>query len=234
MGLEQQPALVVPPPREDCPFCARQGLHNILTESPSFFLLADHAPLIEGHVLLVPKAHYSCYGAIPPELEEEFLQMKARAAAFLSQVYRPPIFFEHGVFRQTVYHAHLHCLPFGPLQLNLAEHHPHPAPSLGAVRAWYAARGQYFYVEQRAGEGQLFLPEELRYFSVLGALRREAAATHGPWHPPEERRENGRPKIQSLARKWRAFALEQNADESRPGNVAGAQHKGEVIDGDSD
>jgi diadenosine tetraphosphate (Ap4A) HIT family hydrolase len=207
MGLEQQPALVVPLPREDCAFCARQHLKHILTESQSFFLLVDHAPLIEGHLLLVPKAHYSCYGAVPPELEAEFLEMKARAAQFLSQAYRPPVFFEHGIFRQTVYHAHLHCFPFGPLQLDLAEYHPHPAPRLEAVREWYVQRGQYFYFEQRAGEGQLFLPEEMRYFSVLGALRKEAA-THGAWRPPEERRLNGRPKMESLVQKWQQFTQE--------------------------
>ncbi len=204
MGLEQQPALEVSPPRADCAFCARQDLQNILTESQSFFLLADHAPLIEGHMLLVPKAHYSCYGAVPLELEEEFLWMKARAAAFLRQTYRPPVFWEHGIFRQTVYHAHLHCFPFGPLQLDLAEHHPSPAPSLADVRAWYAERGQYFYFEQQTGAGQLFLPEEMRYFSVLGALRKEAS-THSAWRPVEERRANGRPKIQSLVQKWQEF-----------------------------
>jgi diadenosine tetraphosphate (Ap4A) HIT family hydrolase len=233
MGLEQQPALETPRPREDCPFCVRQDLQNILTESQSFFLLADHAPLIEGHVLLVPKAHYSCYGALPPALEPEFLRMKARAAEFLRQTYRSPIFFEHGIFRQTVFHAHLHCFPFGPLELDLADYHPSPAPHLADVRAWYAEKGQYFYFEQRPGEGQLFLPEEVRYFSVLGALRKEAA-THGAWHPPAERRENGRPKIQSLLENWRAFAQQHDEHESSPGRVAGAQHEGEHINGDGD
>ncbi len=234
MGVEQPTALVVPQPREDCAFCVRQDLHNILAESQSFFLLADHAPLIEGHLLLIPKAHYSCYGAVPLELEQEFLQMKARAAAFLRRAYRPPVFFEHGIFRQTVFHAHLHCFPFGPLQLDLSAYHPHPAPRLEDVREWYMQKGQYFYFEQRMGEGQLFAPEEMRYFSVLGALRKEAAPAHGAWSPPAERRENGRPKIQSLVQKWQAFAQENNNNESRPARHGGAQHEGVSIDGDGD
>jgi diadenosine tetraphosphate (Ap4A) HIT family hydrolase len=232
MGLEQPTALEVPPPREDCPFCVRQDLQNILTESHSFFLLADHAPLIEGHLLLVPKAHYSCYGTVPLALEEEFLQMKARAAEFLRQAYRPPVFFEHGVFRQTVFHAHLHCFPFGPLALDLAAYHPQRARSLEEIRAWYEQRGQYFYFEQQPGEGQLFLPEEMRYFSVLGLLRKEAAATHGAWSPPAERRENGRPKIQALVQKWQAFAQENNHNASSP-PTAGTLQEGESIDDDS-
>ena len=234
MGLEQSPALDVPLPRDDCPFCARQNLSNILTESQSFFLLADHAPLIEGHLLLVPKAHYSCYGAVPLALEEEFLGMKARADAFLRQAYRPPVFFEHGIFRQTVYHAHLHCFPFGPLQLDLAAHHPYPAPHLKDVREWYAQKGQYFYFEQGAGEGQLFLAEEMRYFSVLGMLRKEAAVTHGAWRPPEERLEHGRPKVAALVQHWQAFAQEHDEHDNRPGEGARAKHKGESVDGDRD
>ncbi|HEY7348551.1 MAG TPA: HIT domain-containing protein [Ktedonobacterales bacterium] len=234
MGLEQQPALDAPRPREDCAFCVRQDLHNILTESQSFFLLADHAPLIEGHILLVPKEHYSCYGALIPELEEEFLWMKARVAEFLSQTYRPPVFFEHGIFRQTVYHAHLHCFPFGPIQLDLSAYHPHPAPNQEDLREWHAQQGQYFYFEQRVGEGQLFLPEEVRYFSFLGALRKEATATQDAWRPSDERRVNGRPKIESLLQKWREFAQEYNTDESRPGQTARAQHEGDGDDGDRD
>ena len=60
MGVDQQPALETDRPHADCTFCLRQKLKNILLESQSFFLLADHAPLIEGHILLVPKVHYSC------------------------------------------------------------------------------------------------------------------------------------------------------------------------------
>jgi diadenosine tetraphosphate (Ap4A) HIT family hydrolase len=236
MGLEQQPALEAPHPRADCPFCTRQHLRNILEESQSFFLLADHAPLIEGHILLVPKAHYSCYGTVPPDLEPEFLLMKARATAFLRQAYRAPIFFEHGIFRQTVFHAHLHCFPFGKVELDLAAHHPHPAPHLKDVRDWYAEKGQYFYFEQRLDEGQLFLPEEVRYFSVLGALRQQAA-THGTWQSPAERREHGRPKIASLVQKWQDFAQEEQDEqvrESSPDPIGRAQHKGENINGDGD
>ena len=211
MGLEQPPAFSASSFCEDCPFCVRQQLAHILTESNAFFLLSDHAPLIEGHILLVPKTHYSCYGAVALELEAEFLQMKARATAFLSQAYRPSVFFEHGVFRQTVYHAHLHCFPFGPLQLDLSAYHPHLAHGLADVQAWYQERGHYFYFEQQAGKGALFAPEELGYFSVLGALRQEVNPS-GPWRSAEERRLNGRSKIQSLVEKWQAFAQKQSRE----------------------
>ena len=205
MGVDQQPALETDRPHADCAFCLRQKLNNVLLESQSFFLLADHAPLIEGHILLVPKTHYRCYGAVPPALEEEFLRMKALATTFQTQWYRPPVFWEHGIFRQTVYHAHLHCFPFGPLQLDLSAFHPQQVENLAGVREWYEQRGQYFYFEHLSGAGQLFMPEEMRYFSVLGELRK-GASTHGAWHPPEMRRLTGGSKIQSLAQKWQEFA----------------------------
>ncbi len=206
MGVNQQPVPISS--RPDCAFCQRQKLKNILTESASFFLLADHAPLIEGHILLVPKAHYSCYGALDLTLEEEFLRMKAEATAFLTQFYRPPVFWEHGIFHQTVYHAHLHCFPFGPLQLDLSAFHPYHTKGLADIRTWYEQRGQYFYFEQQPGEGQLFAPEEMRYFSVLGELRKKAA-THGAWRPPEVRRLNGQPQIKALVQRWQEFAREK-------------------------
>ena len=212
MSLDQPSAAEItdlPQPRADCTFCQRQKLSNILYQSDSFFLIADHAPLIEGHVLLVPKAHFACYGALAPRLDAEFGRVKAAAAEFLAHAYRSPIFFEHGIFRQTVYHAHLHCFPFGQLQLDLASHHPQAVTGLDDIRAWYAAQGQYFYLEPEPGQGALFQPEEMRYFSVLGALRQEAANTHGPWRTAIERRLNGKPRIQSLVQKWQDFAEEK-------------------------
>ena len=102
MALDQPPAAEtrdLPQPRANCAFCERAKLHNILFESAAFFLIADHAPLIEGHMLLVPKAHFACYGELAPALDAEFGWMKARASEFLARAYRPPVFFEHGIFR---------------------------------------------------------------------------------------------------------------------------------------
>src|SRR5690349_23454614 len=90
MGLDQPPeasTIELPQPRADCTFCQRQKLVNILYQSDSFFLIADHAPLIEGHVLLVPKAHFACYGALAPALDVEFGRVKAAAAEFLARAY---------------------------------------------------------------------------------------------------------------------------------------------------
>src|SRR5215813_10304701 len=182
---ETMEPLDVAEPADDsasCAFCHREALAGILAETDHFYLLADHAPLVEGHLLLIPRNHYACYGALPAQLEEEFLTLKRRVADFLGDAYRSPVFFEHGVFRQTVYHAHLHAIPFGPLNFGvhaLAAADGRSVHTLGDVRSWYEERGPYFYIEQPPAHGDpaeaaLFPPEERRYYVVLGMLRSSA------------------------------------------------------------
>ncbi|HEX7734000.1 MAG TPA: hypothetical protein VF458_04030, partial [Ktedonobacteraceae bacterium] len=47
--------------RPDCTFCQRSEISDILKETSHFLLAADHAPLVEGHLLVIPKNHYACY-----------------------------------------------------------------------------------------------------------------------------------------------------------------------------
>lgn len=195
-------------PALDCAFCDRSALDVILTETAHFFVLADHAPLVEGHTLIIPREHYACYGALPEALEEEFLDLKRRVAAFLTSAYTAPAFFEHGVFRQTVFHAHLHVLPFGNLALDLsAAGGDRAVVSLADVRRWYAEHGHYFYLEQPATPGALghaavFPPDEERYWQVLARVR-DAAGRYASWMPQAARRLTGHEKMRRLAEKWR-------------------------------
>jgi diadenosine tetraphosphate (Ap4A) HIT family hydrolase len=55
----------------NCAFCKRTEISYILKETPNFLLAADHAPLVEGHVLIIPKQHYTCYGVVPNPLDAE-------------------------------------------------------------------------------------------------------------------------------------------------------------------
>ena len=196
-----------------CVFCARAALTGILAETEHFILLADHAPLVEGHLLIVPRQHLACYGALPPALEADFLAAKRRAGAFLRTRYREPIFFEHGVFRQTVFHAHLHAIPFGAVRFGvraLAAEHGRPVGALDDVRGWYAECGHYFYIEEPGGDGEgihagVFPPHEERYFHVLGMVRASADRLEG-FRPAPERRIAGQAKVRALMEAWRAHA----------------------------
>jgi diadenosine tetraphosphate (Ap4A) HIT family hydrolase len=199
-----------------CPFCAPERLDTILAETPHFRVVADFAPLVEGHTLLIPREHFACYGAVPLEYEDELIALKRRVARFLRARYRPAVFFEHGVFRQTVFHAHLHAFPFGPVNLRLFElAHPEgrPVHRLADLRAWYEERGYYFYLEQPRARDQpleaaVFPPEEDRYFHALRSLR-EQSGVEGGWQPPLLRRAAAGPRMAALAQAWRAFEREQ-------------------------
>ncbi|HLY30004.1 MAG TPA: hypothetical protein VKQ36_03155, partial [Ktedonobacterales bacterium] len=138
-------------------------------------------------------------------------------------------FFEHGVFRQTVFHAHLHALPFGPVSLGLRQQalasDARPAHSLADVRDWYTERGHYFYLEEAAashqaigdhdehddhddqgaifGDAAIFPPEMGVYRQILGSLLSGGGALR--WRLPQERYDQRGPMLQGVARAWQAF-----------------------------
>lgn len=95
-----------------CLFCklAFQNTTKI-HETKNFIVVSDGAPLGPGHLLLIPKQHFYCYGNLPKKLDKEFSLLKTKIIFFLENNYGRTIMFEHGIFGQTIYHAHLHFLP---------------------------------------------------------------------------------------------------------------------------
>lgn len=200
---------------EGCTFCNRDELEIVLAETSRLYVLADNAPLTEGHLLIIPKAHVPCLGAAPPELDDELSTLKGRVATFLEAAYRSACFFEHGVYRQTVYHAHLHAFPLGAsvasdqIMAEVERAGGRPVQQLTDVREWYATRGRYFYIEQTppngaGSSGAIFPPDDAVYFRVLGQLV-SAADRHQPFQPQSARRLAGGPRMQALAQAWTRF-----------------------------
>ncbi|MGH2487780.1 MAG: HIT family protein [Ktedonobacterales bacterium] len=196
-----------------CPFCATNALEVVLMETSHFYVLVDNAPLVEGHLLIVPKGHWACYGAVPASCDDELDATKRRVSDFLAQTYQSACFFEHGVFRQTVFHAHLHAFPLGARAVtpDLAAE----ATLLGGravraqddIRSWYAANGHYFYVEQAPNDetervAALFPAEEATYFRVLGQLLASGERLR-PFQPQAARRVTAGPHMRAVAEAWR-------------------------------
>jgi len=105
----------------NCIFC-NQLQHDLtlLDTTENFYLIAEKYPIVKGTILIIPKKHYSCYGAIPKKLENEFIAVKSKVEKFITENYHSPvIFLEHGIEGQTIFHAHLHCLPFNQSLLNI-------------------------------------------------------------------------------------------------------------------
>jgi diadenosine tetraphosphate (Ap4A) HIT family hydrolase len=192
-----------------CVFCRRDTLQGILHETEHFFLLADHAPVVEGHVLILPRTHFACFGAVPADLDSELLELKAQVTDFCRETYRAPIFFEHGVYHQTVYHAHLHAIPVDSFPADVADlglaQGAH-VESQADLRAWYQTHGHYFYLEGLAQNGSparatIFPPSEPLYRQVLGLLRTQSQDAGG-WQPQPLRRLSGLPKIRAVTTAW--------------------------------
>lgn len=100
--------------RKNCPHCdsSSQAFRYPLEKLDDFFIVVDSHPIVEGHILIIPKLHISCIGEYPQSLYEKFLNLNSRINQFLKKEYGRVSSFEHGIFGQTVFHSHIHYLPF--------------------------------------------------------------------------------------------------------------------------
>ena len=202
--------------KSDCAFCQRGFIADqILKETPVFRIIADHAPLVPGHLLIVPRNHYTCYGDVPAALDDELFALKQEVQRFFLRYYEPTVFWEHGVFHQTVFHAHLHCFPFG-------ETHYDPSKNLHAVtvsaqediRTWYSTHGQYFYLED-VHNAFLFAPKQDAYQYIIRNVLWQAALARNKQTaalPSALRQKLSGPFIQDLQVKWQLFQKEEKND----------------------
>lgn len=97
-----------------CRFCdsTSDTYKWLLQETDGSRIVGDDYPLTEGHILIVPKKHVSCIGAYPEPLLDEFAEIFENSSKFVRDTYGSISSFEHGIFGQTIYHSHIHLLPF--------------------------------------------------------------------------------------------------------------------------
>ena len=100
--------------KKNCPHCniSSQAFEFILENTKNFYIICDANPLVEGHILIIPKKHLTCVGAYTNELLQEFLELNKKVSKFILDNYNSIASFEHGIFGQTVFHSHIHYLPF--------------------------------------------------------------------------------------------------------------------------
>lgn len=99
---------------ENCSHCSpnSQAFKYLLLETENFRVVCDIHPICEGHILIIPKEHLSCIGEYSEELFKEFLSLYNKFSEFLLSEYHSVSTFEHGKYGQTVFHSHVHLLPF--------------------------------------------------------------------------------------------------------------------------
>ena len=99
---------------KNCPHCIRSSFafKYPLYEDSNFVIVCDVHPLTEGHILIIPKGHITCAGAFSDQLFKEFNDLFLKTSKFIKMTYGSVAAFEHGVIGQTVFHSHIHLLPF--------------------------------------------------------------------------------------------------------------------------
>jgi diadenosine tetraphosphate (Ap4A) HIT family hydrolase len=155
---------------ENCPFCRElQGGKlpdfcdadidsRILHETERFVVMADISPLVPGHVMIVPKAHILCYGAVEDTARDEFSGIVHATRAILKEHYGPSVMLEHGTsslapVADHVTHAHLHFVPADiDIRDSLVNFHTTTIASLSDLSRWAARDEEYLYFENCAGE----------------------------------------------------------------------------------
>lgn len=136
--------------REHCPHCdpAGDAFTDLLEETEQLRIVCDYHSIIEGHILIIPKRHCSCVGEYPKALFEEFVLHYETVSAFVKKHYGSVSTFEHGKIGQTVFHSHVHVLPYaGDPTTIVPEGRDHlvALPSFIELQRLYEHYGRYLF-----------------------------------------------------------------------------------------
>jgi len=139
-------------------FCDADIDSRILHETKRFVVLPDISPLVPGHVMIVPKAHILCFGAVEAAAQDEFSGLVNATRAILKEHYGPSVLLEHGTssldpVADHVTHAHLHVVPAAiDIRDALLSFNTKTIASLSDLSSWAARDAEYIYFESCAGE----------------------------------------------------------------------------------
>lgn len=100
---------------EYCIFCDKSQFEERLCgEADDFWVIATLGQITDGgYVILVPKRHVKCVGAMEDAEIMLLEQLKNRVDEALAEEYGigAETLFEHGIVGQSIKHAHLHLIP---------------------------------------------------------------------------------------------------------------------------
>jgi len=90
--------------------------NRVLLETINFAVVVDISPLVEGHLLVVPKKHYLSFTRAMLDYRHEALGVIQKARDWVRKTYGEVTLFEHGSAADQaggacIAHAHLHVLP---------------------------------------------------------------------------------------------------------------------------
>lgn len=98
----------------DCIFCDRDRIKtDFVYEDDLVMAFLDMDPINEGHVLLVPKAHYLDADEMPDELLDRIMLVSKKIVAAIKEVYKPDGYsvMQNGGAFNDIGHYHMHIFP---------------------------------------------------------------------------------------------------------------------------
>jgi len=146
---------------------------TVLAETRSFVVCPTVGSVVEGWLLVLPREHTLCLGALSQEKLEELADLKSAVAAVLKAAYGPVAVFEHGPCLPSqavgcgVDHAHLHMVPTAhDLEVGAGSVSPIPlswkrVSGIEAARDYYMRGLPYLYLEQPIGTARMATHPEL-------------------------------------------------------------------------
>lgn len=90
---------------------------DIIYNGSSFFVKPDISPIVENHILVIPKEHIFCMNDLSIDKLDEFNSIKRRIIQLFQKDKKGYIFFEHGCCNEKesgsacIHHAHTHAIP---------------------------------------------------------------------------------------------------------------------------
>lgn len=180
------------------------GLKHPLFVDDLFNVVCDIHPLIEGHILIIPKQHISCMAALDKTQFQRYKQLYKKVSNFLKETYGDTAIFEHGIIGQTVFHAHTHFLPFkGKISDIVPEKECiHEIQSLDEIKTekyLFIEISKKYLIDTKIGFPRFFRD---RFAEALGAKER------GNWKQTEnneELKKSFKKEIEVLKLKWKEF-----------------------------
>jgi len=204
--------------KKHCPHCDPNSfaLKFPLEETKNFWIVCDVHPLIKGHILIIPKEHLSCMGEYPEDIYQEFLSLFNKFSDFIKKTYGSVSSFEHGKIGQTVFHSHIHILPFDGLSTQIVlegENNLKLFNDFSYLKSIYEKEGKYLFfsigdkkwvVNTNLGATRFFRD---RFAKALGNPKR------GNWKEmanDKEIMEKAHFEIKELQQKWKNNLVSKN------------------------
>lgn len=98
-----------------CPFCEPNVLKTCFAESENFRALYNIAPIVPGHILIIPKLHLKSFLDIPESILLEYVSFSRKIILLLQDTFMSKSFnwtIQDGIpAGQTVEHMHMHIIP---------------------------------------------------------------------------------------------------------------------------